>query len=221
MKPFTKVLIFVLTASLVLIGCSQQANPTQTTDLQTAIASTLVAMQTQIAIQPTQPAAAPATEMPTVMPTPAPTATLEPTPAATATSAAPAAVVTAVVPVTAAPYGPSFRVGDVIDLNFPDGTYVNAGMTFTKIWKVTNVGTATWPLGTKIVSVDDNPFALAPTVLSQVVSNGQSVEIHVTLKAPEAVNNYQSKFMLETPDGKMFGIGPDYNQPFWVLLYVR
>lgn len=220
MKPFTKVLILVLTASLVLIGCSQQATPPQTTDLQTAFASTLVAMQTQIAIQPTQPAAAPTTVQPTVMPTPAPTATLEPTPAPTATVAA-AAVVTAVVPVTSATYGPSFRVGDVIDLNFPDGTYVNAGMTFTKIWQVTNVGTATWPLGTKIVSVDDNPFALTPTVLSQVVSNGQSVEIHVTLKAPEAVNNYQSKFMLETPDGKMFGIGPDYNQPFWVLLYVR
>lgn len=216
MKSFTKVLIILLTASLVLIGCSQQPTTVPTSDAQSsAVAATLNAMQTQIAAQPSQ---APATVAATVAPTTAPTATTAPTVAATPTTA-PATVIP--VKVGSVDLGPSLRVGDVIDVDFPDGTYVNTGMTFTKTWKITNVGTATWPANTKIVSVDDNPFALADTTIGQVVSNGQSVEIKVTLKAPESAANYKAKFMLETPDGKKFGIGAEFDQPFWVLLYVR
>lgn len=214
MKPLTKALVLVVTASLVLVGCAQQATPTQSTDF----AATLQVMQTQIANNPTQAAPVAATAQPTDAPTVAPTNTPEPTTLPTDT---PAVATTVVVPVTAA-YGPSFRVGDVVDLNYPDGTYVNAGMTIKKIWKVKNVGTATWPADTKIIAADDNPFGLADdATIGQVVSNGQSVEIHVTLKAPGTVANYKAKFMLETPDGKKFGIGDNFDQPFWNLLYVR
>lgn len=213
MKSLTKVLVLVVTASLLVVGCAQQATPTQSTDY----VATIQVMQTQMAGNATQ-AAAVTTAATQPDATALPTNTPEPTVAPTSIPAATAVPVT----VAAAPtYGPSFRVGNVISLNYPDGTYVNAGMTIKKIWQITNVGTATWPADTKIISADDNAFALADDVtIGQVVSNGQTVVIHVTLKAPEAVNNYKAKFMLETPDGKKFGIGPDFDQPFVNVLYV-
>jgi len=222
LKHLTKIIIVVLTTALILVGCSQQATQPQTADMQTAVAGTLSVMQTQINTTANQPAAAATTQAPTAEPTQAPTATLAPTdmPTATsvaviATSAAPAA------PVTGST-GPTYRVGNVTAVYFPTKTYVNANMAFTETINITNVGTATWPANTKVVSVDDNPFALASDItIGQVVSNGQSLVLKLNLKAPEAVNNYTIKFMLETPNGKKFGVGPDFVQPFSIIFYVH
>jgi hypothetical protein len=221
LKPIQITLVTLLVAALVLVGCSQPATADQTTGMQTAIAATLSVMQTQISTNASQPAAAAETVVATEAPTAVPTATALPTEAPTAapTATTAAAVVAPVNNQTTS--APSLRVGEVEDVNFPDGTYVNANMTFTKIWHVSNVGTATWPADTKIVSVDDNPFGASDTVIGQVVSNGQSVELKINLKAPETVANYKAKFMLETPDGTRFGIGPNFDQPFWILIYVR
>lgn len=221
MKSITKILIVALTAGLVLVGCSQPASQPQTTDMQTAIAGTLSVMQTQINVTPSQPAAA-ATQAPTAESTQAPTATEIPTAMPTPTAMSVAATVNPVTPVTGGYTGPTYRVGNVKALWFPTKTYVNANMSFTEIFSITNVGTATWPADTKIISADDNMFALADGLtIGQVVSNGQSVQLKLQLKAPEAVNNYVVKFLLETPDGKKFGVGPEFNQPFSVILYVH
>jgi hypothetical protein len=218
LKPIKITLATLLVAALVLVGCSQQVTPDQTTEMQTAIAATLSVMQTQISINASQPATAAETIVATEAATLAPTATAAPTEAPSATVQP-----TIVVPVSnsQATSAPSLRVGDVEDTNYPDGTYVNVNMTFTKIWHIRNVGTATWPADTKIVAVDDNPFSASDTVIGQVVSNGQSVELKIDLKAPESAANYKAKFMLETPDGTRFGVGPNFDQPFWILIYVR
>lgn len=223
MKPLTKMIVTLLTASLILVGCSQPATSTQTTDLQTAIAGTLSVMQTQINITASQPPVVAATQAPTAEPTQAPTSTLVPTPLPTMTPIV--QITTVAIPSnqgTGSTSGPSSRVGDVIALLYPNKTYINAGMSFTEIFSITNVGTATWPANTKVISTDDNSFNLADGVtIGQVVSNGQSVELHLNLKAPADVNNYTIKFMLETPDGKKFGIGPEFDQPFTITFYVR
>jgi PBP1b-binding outer membrane lipoprotein LpoB len=221
LKPITKILIVVLTTSLILVGCSQQASPSQTVDMQTAIAGTLSVMQTQINITPNQPVAAATTQAPTAEPTQAPTITPAPTDMPTATAVAVIATAAPNDPVTGST-GPSYRVGNVKALLFPTKTYVNTNLNFTEIFSITNVGTATWLANTKVISADDNMFALANGVtIGQVVSNGQSVELHLNLKAPEAVNNYTVKFMLETPDGKKFGVGSNFDQPFSVIFYVH
>jgi Ig-like domain from next to BRCA1 gene len=223
LKPLTKMIVTLLTASLILVGCSQPATSTQTADLQTAIAGTLSVMQTQINTTASQPTVVAATQATTVEPTQAPTSTLMPTPLPTATPVV--QITTVAIPVSqgaGSTSGPSYRVGDVKALQYPSKTYINAGMGFTEIISITNVGTATWPANTKVISTDDNSFNLAEDVtIGQVVSNGQAVELHLNLKAPEDATNYTIKFMLETPDGKKFGVGSEFDQPFTITFYVR
>ena len=220
MKPLSKILITVLFASLVVIGCSQQATPVQNNGSQTAVASTLVAMQTQIAnaAANTNAAAQTSTEAATLVPTPAPTATAAPTVEPTKE---PTAAATAVIVATSSSQssGPSYRVGHVYDLNYPDGTYVDANMYFTKIWKISNIGTGTWPADTKVVSVDDNPLGAGSYTIGQVVSPGQSVTIRLDLRSPETAGKYHAKFMLQLSDGTLFGIGANFDQPIWVEIY--
>ena len=211
MKSILKVTIIVLVASLILIGCAQQAVDTNSSQAQTAIANTVVAMQTQMVALSTEPTSAATVAAPTATTAPTiaivPTETQAPTQAPSPTKK----------PASTTPIGPTYRVGHVTDLNFPDGTYSNVGLHFTKQWSITNIGTGTWQSDFKVVYVDDNPLqAPAYVEIGQVVSPGQSVTIKIPLITPETVDTYRAEFMLQTPDGKLFGIGNNFDQPFWV-----
>lgn len=219
MKPIYVLTILALLAGLTLAGCAQPAATADNSQMQTAIAGTLAVMQTQVANANAANATAASTEA-VVEPTVAPTATLE------ATVAAPAVVLeTPVViptihvsnPTTSS--GPSYRVGHVTDLNYDDGSFIDAKLSFTKIWEITNVGTGTWQADFKLVPVDDNPLqAPAYVKIGQVVSPGQTVTIKVDLISPEVPATYTGHFMLEKSDGVRFGIGSNFDEPFWVKI---
>ena len=202
MKTFIQPIVILLTASLILVGCSQGVSSAQNSENQTAVAGTLAAMQTQISIIASQPAA------PAVIATAAPTAIPSVTAQATKVIVASSS--------TQKPSGPSLRVGEVQDLNFPDSTSIDVNLDFIKIWSIKNVGTATWAADTKVVPTDDNPLHAGAYTIGQVVSPRQIVEIKLPLKAPETAQTYKAKFMLETSNGTRFGIGANFDQPFWV-----
>jgi hypothetical protein len=185
--------------------------------MQTSIAGTLAVMQTKDA-ETNLAAATTAAGQPTDMPTLAATATLDAAAAAADTVTATSAP-TISVSVTEEALGPSYRVGHVTDLNLEDGSFVDVNLKFTKRWEVTNVGTASWPADTKLVPVDDNPFGAPDYVyIGQVVSPGQKVKLAVELRCPKTAATYTGHFMLETPDGKRFGIGPNFDEPFWLKI---
>jgi hypothetical protein len=215
LKSIYVITIIALLAGVALVGCGQAAATADNGPMQTAIAGTLVVMQTQLA----KANAATAASVPTLAATPAPTATLAPTPAPTTAAENTPVVLPTSLPSNPNPSGPSYRVGGVADITIPDGTFINAKDSFTKTWTITNVGTGTWQADFKLVPVDDNPFqAPAYVYLGRVLSPGQSMNISVKLIAPEVPNTYTGHFMLETSDGVKFGIGPDFNQPFWVKI---
>jgi hypothetical protein len=215
LKTIHVILSLVLLAGLVLVGCSQTTATVDTGSMETSIAGTLAVMQTKDA-ETNLAAATKAVEQPTEMPTLEATATMEAVAVATETATA---APTISVAVTEEALGPSYRVGHVTDLNFKDGSFVDIRLKFTKRWEVTNVGTATWPADTKLVPVDDNPFGAPDYVyIGQVVSPGQKVKLAVELRCPEVAATYTGHFMLETPDGKRFGIGPNFDEPFWVKI---
>lgn len=226
MKSIKKLTIIALLGALLLVGCAQQANTPDTTAGQTAIANTVVAMQTQLSAQKTTDAAtseaptAEPTAEPTAMPTDTPLPTVELAP--TATEGPTAVVKPTSLPVSGTPFGPSYRVGHVTDLNYPDGTYFNPGLTFTKQWSITNIGTGTWTEDFKIVYVKGEQMGAEASIpLGRVLSPGQSMTISVNLKAPSDVGDYTTYFMLQTADGKNFGIGDNFDEPFWVSIRVR
>jgi hypothetical protein len=178
---------------------------------------------------PTSPAAT-ITETPTVFPpTWTMTATLLP-PTATLTPPVPLTSATqpfTVTPSTGTPQGTSqlSTTGDaanfVSDVTVPDGTSFKPGDTFIKTWRLSNNGSTTWTTNYSIVYVRGNLNGSVQAVpLPVEVPSGKTIDLSVNFTAPAAGGQYTSLWMLKNSSGQLFGIGPNANEPFYVLINV-
>jgi len=200
----------VLAICLSLSACNLPGRNTATTDLvgqQTSVAQTVAVLQTQLAVNTTPEAPVIGTNTPeAVLPTP--TFTLSPTiPAPTAT-------------ITFTP-APTFRIGKVSDVNYPDDTVVKPNTEFTKTWRITNAGTSTWSSNFKLVFVSGDAMSgPASSSIGQAIPPGGSIDVSVKLKSPAATKTYQGKWMLQTDKGATFGLGANADGSFWVKIKV-
>lgn len=96
----------------------------------------------------------------------------------------------------------------VTDVTYPDGSVVSGGSTFTKIWRVKNVGTCTWNTSYSLVYVSGERFS-APNYVSVpgVVAPGQTVDLPVNLLSPTRSGSYVGYWKLRNPSGVLFGVG--------------
>ncbi len=160
---------------------------------QTAIAETLnTAMVPTSTATPTATATQAITDTPTVTPT----ATQKPKPC------------------NAAAY--------VADITYEDGTKVNPGDTFTKTWRLENVGSCTWNSSYRLI-FDHGDRMDAPGSVQLTNSNiapGMTVDASVNLTAPMDGGTYQGFFLLRSNDGTNFGINASAIDPFWVQIKV-
>jgi len=93
----------------------------------------------------------------------------------------------------------------VADVTIPDGTQFNPGDTFTKTWRLKNVGTCSWT--TAYAAVFDSGERMdGPTTqaLTGNVNPGQTVDISVDLKAPTANGTYTGNWRLRNGSGVLF-----------------
>ncbi|KAG0268369.1 hypothetical protein BGZ95_002481 [Linnemannia exigua] len=100
----------------------------------------------------------------------------------------------------------------VKDININDGTVIQAGSQFLKIWEVSNPGTGQWPKNTVLQFVGgDRMFAdvdtnkTAPYFQISLAAVGESVCVTADLKAPPQPGRYVSYWRLVAPDGEPFG----------------
>ncbi|KAI9506774.1 hypothetical protein BX070DRAFT_186265, partial [Coemansia spiralis] len=95
----------------------------------------------------------------------------------------------------------------VEDITIPDGTLVDAGETFVKIWSVANVGNTEWPKGTMLVHMDGEPSIQGNRKTMRVVigKRYEQVGVAVDLVAPVSPGTHKSRWRLMTPDGYYFG----------------
>lgn len=125
---------------------------------------------------------------------------------------------------TPTPNGPcnSASAGRPIDVTIPDDTVIPAGSPLTKVWRLINSGSCPWTTDFSVVwfSGDKMGTVIAQS-LSRRVESGQSIDIAVDLTAPEETGLKQSYWKLRSGDGKLFGIGPASNAPFWVKIIVE
>jgi hypothetical protein len=107
------------------------------------------------------------------------------------------------------------------DVTYPDGTSVDPGASFTKIWRLTNMGTCTWTVEYQIVFTGGDIMSRAREVgrLASNLPPGASLEVSADLIAPREPGTYQSNFMILAPDGTLFGVGPQ-NTAFWLRIVV-
>jgi hypothetical protein len=73
----------------------------------------------------------------------------------------------------------------VQDVSIPDGTEFGPGQSFTKTWRLKNVGTCTWQTSYDIVFMRGDRMDGATTDLTTAVRSA-TVDISVKLKSPDS-----------------------------------
>ncbi len=113
-------------------------------------------------------------------------------------------------------------VAFVKDVSIPDGTTLVPGETFTKTWRLKNRGTCTWTPDYMLVYTSGAQMGGTTAVrLPGNVAPGQTVDISVTLTAPDAAGHYVGYWILRNPSGTLFGSGDKANVPFYVDINVK
>jgi transcriptional regulator with XRE-family HTH domain len=129
------------------------------------------------------------------------------------------------------------RAAFVVDVNFPDGTWVAPSARFTKTWRVQNLGPDAWPRGSrKLVCWDDEvvvtskrtgqPLHVAGRLvpdgaevhLEDDIAVGGVVDLSMTFTAPKNSGTVISCWMPVFADGSM--CWEDESSMLWVSVHV-
>ena len=94
----------------------------------------------------------------------------------------------------------------ITDVTIPDGTIMTPGQTFTKTWRLKNVGTCAWTPSYAIAFSDGNAMN-GPSTQAMVgtVNPGQTIDISVNLTAPASIGDYTGNWKLRDGSGVLFG----------------
>jgi hypothetical protein len=107
------------------------------------------------------------------------------------------------------------------DVTIEDRTLMDAGEEFTKTWRLENVGDCTWTEDYKVVFSSGYqmgaPDSMGP---GEEVAPGETINISLDMVAPTEPGVYTGYWMLADEDNNRFGVGEDYDAPFWVRIRV-
>ncbi|MBN1429386.1 MAG: hypothetical protein JXB07_13520 [Anaerolineae bacterium] len=108
---------------------------------------------------------------------------------------------THVIPTVCSGYGGTY----VADVTISDGMEIEAGTSFTKVWRVRSDGCVPWPEGT-VLSFDHGSQMGAPAnVPVPQTSPGTNADISVGMIVPATAGEYEGYWQLQSPDGVRFG----------------
>lgn len=111
--------------------------------------------------------------------------------------------------------------GFVADVTVPDGTVYQPGASFTKTWRLKNIGYCTWTTDYALVFYSGAQMgAPASAKFPKSVSPGQTVDLTLNMTAPSSAGNYFGYYKLKNAAGTIFGIGYTANKAFWVEINV-
>jgi len=108
----------------------------------------------------------------------------------------------------------------------PDGTKLEIGQTFNKIWTFKNVGTCTWTQEFSLVWQQGEAFGTKGTIpftdFTDVdILPGEHLTVEVKMVAPGDQGDYKGYWLLRSDAGILFGLGPDGRAWFWVDVHVQ
>lgn len=110
----------------------------------------------------------------------------------------------------------------IADVTVPDRTPYTPGTTFTKTWRLRNIGTCTWNTSYALVYFSGNQMG-APAAVNfpNNVAPGQIVDLSVNMTAPNTPGLIFSYWKLRNDSGVIFGIGYSANSAFWAEINVN
>ena len=182
-------IISALLAMFILSACSSGQASAPTIDpalIKTQAVETIMAQLTQTEV------ALATKNAPTTTPMMTATPTLTATPAITNTPA------------------PCADAAWVKDISVPDGTIMKPGETFTKTWRIKNIGSCTWREDFYLIFGYGEKMGGTEVALPSKVEPEQEVEISVSLTAPKNTGDYYGWWRLKNewgaPFGEFFGV---------------
>jgi len=109
----------------------------------------------------------------------------------------------------------------VQDVNVPDGTEFEPNATFTKTWRLKNIGACSWSGYTLVFDSGDAMGGPATTPIDSVATN-QEVDLTVNLKAPNAAGTYRGYWRIKNSAGVLIPVTGGYqSKSFFVEIKVK
>ena len=91
------------------------------------------------------------------------------------------------------------------DVSYPDGSKINPGKTFTKTWRIYNNGSCKWYEGYSIVFTDGDYMSANSVSIPSLTIPGTTVDVAMSMLAPQAPGEYVGYYQMRAPDGTFFG----------------
>src|SRR5689334_3447659 len=108
----------------------------------------------------------------------------------------------------------------VRDVSIPDGTVFAPNATFTKTWRLKNVGTCTWSGYQLVFDSGDSMGGTSPTPIG-TVSPSQEVDLSLNLTAPSSNGPYRGYWRIRNASGVLIPVlGGTNGQSFFVDIKV-
>jgi hypothetical protein len=109
----------------------------------------------------------------------------------------------------------------ITDVNVPDGTVFAPDATFTKTWRLKNIGVCAWTGYSLVFDNGDSMGGLSPTAIG-TVNPGQEIDISIGLTAPASNGSYRGYWRLRNASGVLLPIqgGSQGNKTFFVDIRV-
>ena len=105
----------------------------------------------------------------------------------------------------------------VEDLNIPDDSIFAPQTEFVKSWRLRNDGTCPWTSEYSLVQVGgDTVTEITAVPLPRPVAPGETIDLSISVVAPEALGTYRSNWQLSDSNGTNFGVGGLIEETFWV-----
>ncbi len=109
----------------------------------------------------------------------------------------------------------------VADVTIPDGTVFKPADSFNKTWRLKNIGTCAWSADYSLAFASGEQLGAPASVkLTSAVAPGATIDVTVTMTAPNAAGTYRSYWQLKNTAGVLFGIGATANKSFWTEIKV-
>ena len=104
------------------------------------------------------------------------------------------------------------------DVTILDGTRMKGGQSFTKTWRLKNMGTCPWDASYNLAFLAGDRMGAPDSVPLNVTLPGETVDVSVELTAPSTDGSYTGIFALRGPDSQVVPIGLDTS--IWVKIIV-
>ncbi len=124
---------------------------------------------------------------------------------ATPTSGVPPTTAPGIPSITPAPGGCTNNSAFVADVTVPDGTTLNAGQTFNKIWRLSNNGTCAWSAGYQFVFASGEAMTANTVISVPSTAPGATADLLVPMTAPSGAGSHTGSWRLRSSGGVLFG----------------